>query len=89
MSNDTELSDMAKQNDEESTEAWSDTPDEMTEQIEASFGPMTVYVSGTNTDDVQDTFDHVWDRMMETSETMRERKQNQSDDDPSGPAFGD
>lgn len=51
--------------------------DDMTEQIEASFGPMTVYVSGTDTADVQDTFDHVWDRMMDTSETMRERQDDQ------------
>lgn len=56
-----------------------ETEDElMTEQIEASFGPMTVYVSGTDTEDVQDTFDHVWDRMMETSDKMREMK---DDDD--------
>lgn len=51
----------------------------MTEQIEATFGPMTVYVSGTDTADVQDTFDHVWDRMMDTSEKMQEMSDGDGD----------
>jgi len=67
-----------------------DEPDEMTEQIEASFGPMTVYVSGTDTADVQDTFDHVWETMMDTSEKMREMKPETDDnsDGPTGRTFG-
>lgn len=67
-----------------------DQPNEMTEQIEASFGPMTVYVSGTDTEDVQETFDHVWETMMDTSEKMREMKQEQGDgEEVPGRTFGD
>jgi len=78
--------------DEQLSDMTADAPDEMTEQIEASFGPMTVYVSGTDSSDVQETFDDVWETMMDTSETMREQKQNaENDDDGAGPgqAFGD
>lgn len=63
----------------ETTETTTDIDDEvaqMTEQIEASFGPISVYVSGTNTEDVQDTFDEVWETMMDTSETMHSRAED-------------
>lgn len=50
-----------------------ETVDEMSlEQIEASFGPMTVFVSGTNAEDVQETFDHVWETMLDTSDKMKD-----------------
>lgn len=53
-----------------------DAAAQMTEQIEASFGPISVYVSGTNTEDVQDTFDEVWATMMDTSDTMHNRAED-------------
>jgi predicted AlkP superfamily phosphohydrolase/phosphomutase len=66
------------------TESDDSVPEEMTEQIEATFGPISVYVSGTNTEDVQETFDHVWETMIDTSETMKEMKAS-TDDDADGP----
>jgi hypothetical protein len=62
-----------------------DEMDEMTEQIEATFGSMSVYVSGTDPEDVQSTFDHVWGTVSDTVETMRENASNdqEADDDPS------
>lgn len=77
---------------DELSDMTDETAEEMTEQIEASFGPMTVYVSGTDSEGVQETFDHVWETMMDTSEKMREMKQNTDDDDAGagpGQAFGD
>jgi predicted AlkP superfamily phosphohydrolase/phosphomutase len=78
---------------DELSDMTDETAEEMTEQIEASFGPMTVYVSGTDSEDVQETFDDVWETMMDTSETMREMKQdtNSDEDGGAGPgqAFGD
>lgn len=67
---DAQLSDMTK-----------DAPDEMTQQIDASFGPMNVYVSGTDQEEVLETFNEVWDTMMDTSEYMHDRKQNMDDDE--------
>jgi hypothetical protein len=66
-------------------------PDEMTEQIDASFGPMTVYVSGTDQDDVLETFNDVWETMMSTSDHMHDRKEDMDDDDGPAPGrtFGD
>lgn len=61
-------------------------PDEMTEQIDASFGPMNVYVSGTDQDEVLETFNDVWETMMDTSEYMHERKQDMDEEsDGRGP----
>jgi len=56
-------------------------PDEMTEQIDASFGPMNVYVSGTDQEEVLETFNDVWGTMMETSDHMHDRKQDMDDED--------
>lgn len=56
-------------------------PDDMTEQIEATFGPISVYVSGTDTEDVQETFDHVWKTMVDTSEKMKDLKDEGDDGD--------
>jgi hypothetical protein len=75
-----------------SADMTEDAPDAMTEQIEASFGPMTVYVSGTESEGVQETFDHVWETMMDTSEKMREMKSEDDEgNETAGPgqAFGD
>lgn len=58
-----------------------DAPDEMTEQIEANFGPMTVYVSSADQENALSTFNDVWETMMETSEQMHDRKQDMDDDD--------
>lgn len=67
-----------------------DAPDEMTEQIDASFGPMNVYVSGTEQEEVLETFNDVWETMMDTSEYMHERKENMDDDQSvSGRSFSD
>lgn len=66
---------------EQDVDVADELEDKMTEQIEASFGPISVYVSGTNTEDVQDTFDQVWQQMMETSDTMH----NRSDDEEEVP----
>jgi len=64
----------------------SDAPDEMTEQIDASFGPMNVYVSGTDQEEVLETFNDVWETMMDTSEYMHERKQDMDEEsDGRGP----
>lgn len=53
-------------------------PADMTEQIEASFGPIYVYVSSTDMDTAEATFDDVWETMMETSDKMNDMH---SDDD--------
>lgn len=69
-----------------------EAPGDMTEQIEASFGPMTVYVSGTDSEDVQETFDQVWETMMDTSEKMREMNGDEDEGNETGgpgQAFGD
>lgn len=58
-------------------------------EIEAAFGPMSVYVSGTDTESVQETFDHVWETMMDTSEKMKEMGDEGTDENDGGPAFGD
>jgi len=72
------------------TECKSETNEEMTEQIEASFGPVSVYVSGTDTDSVRETFDGVWETMMDTSDRMQSMKSDEDDDSdgPSGRTFG-
>jgi len=75
----------------DTTETTTDIDDEvaqMTEQIEASFGPISVYVSGTDTDDVQETFDTVWETMMDTSETMHSRADGDDGDAVPGRTFG-
>lgn len=46
------------------------TSDVPTAQIEATFGNITVYVTGDSQDEAQDTFDHVWETMMETPEIL-------------------
>jgi len=69
-----------EQTDETTVSTMTTEPDGMTEQIEASFGPMTVYVSSADSDVVLETFDHVWEEMMDTSDKMHER----SDDEQSG-----
>lgn len=74
------------------TDTDAEAPGDMTEQIEASFGPMTVYVSGTDSEDVQETFDQVWETMMDTSEKMREMKGDEDEGNETGgpgQAFGD
>lgn len=43
-----------------------ETEDKNVEQIEATFGQMTAYVSGENRKDVEETFDHVWETLIET-----------------------
>lgn len=53
-----------------------DSVDLRSNEIEASFGPMTVYVSGTDTESVCETFEDVWELMMNTSEKMKEMKDN-------------
>lgn len=70
---------------EEPNQQLDDHPDGMTEQIEAEFGPMAVYVSGTETESVQQTFDDVWDKVMETYERVQEMK---DDDEEDGPGHG-
>lgn len=57
-----------------------DTPEQMTEQIEASFGPMSVYVSGTEQQDVRETFEQVWETVMETYDRTHEFKKELDDD---------
>lgn len=77
---------------ESENETTVEQPDEMTEQIDASFGPMNVYVSGTEHEDVLETFNDVWETMLETSDAMHERKQEMDDDeseDLSSRTFGD
>jgi hypothetical protein len=65
------------------------TMDRHANAIEASFGPISVYVAGSTTDDVEETFDHVWETMMNTSETMHDMKDEMDDGPQSGPTFGD
>jgi len=69
----------------------SEAPDGMTEQIDASFGPMNVYVSGTDQEDVLETFNEVWETMLDTSDTMHERKQDMDDggENRSSRTYGD
>lgn len=74
-------------NETEQTTDIDDTADELTEQIDASFGPMNVYVSGTDQEEVLESFNDVWEKMLETSDIMHERKQDMDDeDDGAGPS---
>lgn len=77
---------------ENDVQAPQDAPDEMTEQIDASFGPMNVYVSGTDADEVLESFNEVWDQMLETSDQMHERQKDMDDgskQDGPGRSFSD
>lgn len=65
--------------------------DRLTEQIDAGFGPMSVYVSGTDQEEIRETFDHVWDTVLELYEdTIDERREQDSSGNSRTPSsFGD
>lgn len=63
-------------------------PDGMTEQIEAGYGPMNVYVSGTDNDAVLESFKEVWDEITDTQQRLHEQAQDEDDDGPGASAFG-
>jgi len=65
--------------------------DELTEQIDASFGPMSVYVSGTDPEEIRNTFDHVWETVLDLYEdTMDEHREQNNSGNSRGPkSFGD
>jgi hypothetical protein len=60
--------------------------------IFASYAGIDVEVVGTDADDVQENFEHVWSTMMETHDKIVEVSEHvdmPDDDEPSGRTFGD
>lgn len=55
-----------------------DDEEQVPEQIEATFGGIGVYVSGSDPDRVEERFEDVWEEMLDEHERARER---QDDDD--------
>lgn len=62
--------------------------DSMTEQIEAQYGPMSVYVSGTDSDDVHETFVDVWKTIADHNEDVMDRRAEMEVDGDSGGNLG-
>lgn len=58
------------------------------EQIEATFGPMTAFVSGTDSDEVYDRFEDVWATLLETQQDMRDDQRERESGDDSIPSTG-
>jgi hypothetical protein len=56
------------------------------EKIQASYGNVTVGISGNDAETVRETFDYVWETMMDTADKMHER--NNDDDESGSRTFG-